>query len=103
MSSETYLILYEIIRKIKDDQLLAETAQNTYSDLIQTGDFSYKTFIKKFDDEILELIKKNNYQNLGKVTELSESSFLFKKNVKPRRSRLKNLLFSWLKIISKII
>lgn len=89
----------EIIRKIKDDQLLAETAQNTYSDLIQTGDFSYKTFIKKFDDEILELIKKNNYQNLGKVTELSESSFLFKKNVKPRRSRLKNLLFSCKRII----
>ena len=44
----------EIIRKIKDDQLLTETAQNAYSDLIQTGGFSYKTFIKKFDNEILE-------------------------------------------------
>ena len=85
----------EIIRKLKNDQLLTETAQNTYSDLIQTGDFSYKTFIKKFDDEIMKLIEKHNYQNLGKKTELSESTFLIKKNVKPRSSSLRNLLFSF--------
>ena len=37
----------EIIRKIKDDQLLTETAQNTYSDLIQTRWLFLQNFHKE--------------------------------------------------------
>lgn len=40
----------EVIEKIKDDEYLQKIADRAYEDLIKTGKYSYKTFIKLFDN-----------------------------------------------------
>lgn len=47
----------EVIKHLRDDDFMHNMISQTYSDLVESGKYSFDTFIQTFDDLIEELVK----------------------------------------------
>src|ERR1019366_1509393 len=47
----------EVVDKLRDDRLIGEMTQRAYDDLIQSGRWSYATFVAEFDQVVDEETK----------------------------------------------
>lgn len=77
----------EVITKLQDDVYLEALTERAYTDIITSGRYSYRQFIKKFDQFLAQRLSKSNTNQmllfglLGSQTTLkSEPRFYFSKN-----------------------
>jgi hypothetical protein len=50
----------EVFQKLQDDGFLTELTQRAHRDIVQSGRYSYRTFIQEMDDFITERVRRGN-------------------------------------------
>ena len=71
----------EVITMFKDESLRRELTENAYRDLIASGQYSYKEFIRSFDDNLLKM----NYDTAVTDVQIEEVNLILSKNINFRK------------------
>lgn len=64
----------EIVRRLSDHEDLERVAANARRDLVESGDYSYRNFIREFDEAVDELVLRKQWKPVGGEVTLSDRS-----------------------------
>ena len=81
----------EIVESIRDDRLLSEIAGRARKDLIDSGKYSYESFVHEFDQSALLLAKEKQWRTVG-PSELGEDAFVSLPEPEPAKPAKSNFL-----------
>ena len=59
----------EVVERVKNDSALQDMADFARSDLVDSGKYSYKGFIKSVDNDLNKLVEKKNFKSTSSANE----------------------------------
>ena len=91
----------EVTQAIQNDNFLKEIAKNAKRELIDSGKYSFESFINDFDDSLELIAKEKKWVAVGECATLGESSsFTTDESIKSKVS-LRNVIIKWIRKIWK--
>jgi len=91
----------EVAKAIKNTELLEEIAKNARRELIDSGKYSFESFIIDFDQSVMLLAKEKKWETVGECSVIPDSSPLAINDSVSIKVGLKNTIMKWLSKIWK--